>query len=266
MAVPARGVRLAGDGIDGDGGHGRVLSPAEKTRGRRADLRPRRRDRRSDLLGGVALPDRRVPRRDADARAAREGRGDGRTVQDAGGRPPGDHRHARSRAAGADGPDRGPRPHQLSRLRQRRRAGDRPQRHSAGPAPAGGDRLLRVPHHGRPRDDVHRDHERGALLPLAPHPLRAPLDALDPDARRAVPLHRQRGRMGGRRGRPSAVDGLRAAARRRRLVAQRDGRHDVLHADRLHGVVSRARPALSPLFARIVHQGPVDSLAQGRPE
>ena len=51
-------------------------------------------------------------------------------------------------------------------------------------APAHRARLLRVPHHGRPRDDLHRRHGAGGIPAVARTPLRRALVPVDPDARR----------------------------------------------------------------------------------
>jgi cytochrome d ubiquinol oxidase subunit I len=89
---------------------------------------------------------------------------------------------------------------------------------------------------------LHRDPERLGVLPVARYALPSARDALDPDDGRARSLYRERGRLVGRGSGSSAVDRVRAEARRRVVVSQRHGRDDVLHAHRLHGTVPRARP------------------------
>src|SRR5262245_29235306 len=245
LAVPARDLGRDRHGIDGDGRHRGVL-PARGTRpGTGTAVRARRRRLRRHLRRLLALPDGRVPRRAHHAPSAVEDGRDGRAVQDAGRRAAGDHRHARSRAAGADGSDLRARHPQLSRLRELLGARDGPERHPRRSRAAGGNRLLRVPHHGRARNDLHRDHGGVRVHALAGPAVRPPQPALDPDARDAVSLHRQRSRMGRRRSRAAAVGGLRAAARGGRLVHQRHDGDDVLHAAGLHGPVPRARHPLS---------------------
>ena len=82
--------------------------------------------------------------------------------------------------------------------------------------------LLRVPHHGRPGDHLHRDLRDLRVPVVARPPVRIARRPLGADARHAVSVHRQPRRLGGRRGGAPAVDRLRPAAnggRRRRRTS-----------------------------------------------
>ena len=77
--------------------------------------------------------------------------------------------------------------------------------------------LLRLSRDGGPGHAVRRHHGAGRPAALAGPPLPHALDAVGPDARRSLPLHRQYGGLDDRRGRAPAVAGLRADAHRGRL-------------------------------------------------
>src|SRR5262249_53726353 len=71
-----------------------------------------------------------------------------------------------------------------------------------------------------------------------------PLAPVDPDARLAVPVHRDDGGLDDRRARAPAVDRLRAHAHRCRLQRQRLGRQRRLHHHRLLRALPRRRHRL----------------------
>ena len=91
--------------------------------------------------------------------------------------------------------------------RERQRARLRPARGGLGQAP-GVDQLPVVPLDGDARRPVHRRHPLRLLPALARHAVRAALAAVVLRLRGARRLRRQPARLGGRRGRPPAVDRL----------------------------------------------------------
>ena len=134
-------------------------------------------------------------------------------------------------------------PNALSFLTYRRveGGGKRPERVSAGPV-AGQycAALLQLPHHGGTGDDVHRDHGGGGVPAVARKAVRRALDAVDPAACAAVPLHREHRGMDDGGDRTPALAGVRADAHRGRLLEDglRGQRH--VHAAGVHGHVHGA--------------------------
>ena len=131
------------------------------------------------------------------ALSAGEDRGDGRRIRDAGGRRPGDHRHAGYGEEGVDGRDRRAPASQLFDLRRYARGCHRLERHPGRSASPGRDRLLRLPHHGRPRDHLHRHFWRVSIHVVARAPLSKSRIVMDTHACDAVSLHREPCGMGG---------------------------------------------------------------------
>ena len=90
-----------------------------------------------------------------------------------------------------------------------------PQARLAGQYPAA---LLQLSHHGWPRDVLHRGDGGCVVAAMARQTVSRALDALDPDAFRAVSVHREHRRLDDRRTRPPTLAGLWTDAHRRRLL------------------------------------------------
>ena len=245
LAVPARHLGIARRGVDGHGGHRRVLPARAEARGRGPPVRPRGRDRRADLLASCRSfrPGRFTPRtsRASSRRRWRRWRGCSRRRPRAGmaiiGMPDSEQKQLIDPIVV---------PGVLSYLVY----GD-VREHVVG--------LNDIPEDQHPPVEIvyyayHIMVGLGTIfiavfatlgVPVVARPaLRVARRALGADARDAVSVHREPRGLGGRRGRPPAVDRLRPAAIGGRDVAQRDRRHDVLHALRVHGAVRARRVAL----------------------
>src|SRR4051794_5191096 len=247
------------------GGDGRVLPALREAHRARSDLRAGGGDRRADLHRAPDLPDGR-PRGARRRRApAVQLRGDGGAVQDREGRAARDprqpgHRETRARLVARDA-ELPVVPHVASLERATHGAERDPHEQLAGLRAA---RLLRVPHHGRPRHDPAGD--RGArLLPaLAPAPLHHALDAVGADARVPVHVHREHRGLGHGRGGTPAVGDLRPPAYEGSRVARQLGsrRHGHLHAARLRGplpVRGDPLPGADPSNRQSGARGPGDA-------
>src|SRR5579875_708682 len=89
--------------------------------------------------------------------------------------------------------------------------------------------LLRLPHHGGTRNDLHRHHDRRGVSPLATALVRVSLVPVASDASLAVSLYCERSRLGGGRGRAAAVAGLWLAEDGRRNLGQCGGGRDCVY-------------------------------------
>ena len=100
----------------------------------------------------------------------------------------------------------------------------RPVAHRAAAA------VLRLPHHGRPRNLVRAADDSGRVPAMARKALHRAAGAVGAAAHLSVPLHCQHRRLDDRRTRPPAVDHLRAHANQRGLLQYRLRRQRPVHA------------------------------------
>src|SRR5947209_1628436 len=224
------------------GGHRCLLPARAQARRTRTRLPARRRHRRSDRQHRAGLPHRRYAWQVHGEASAGHNGSDGRALQIGDRRSDGHPRTARRRASAHRQSHRRQQGAQLLDLRHHHRRGARPERLPQRPVadqhPAA---LLRIPHHGRARNHLHRCHGCRRLPALARRPLPLALAVVDHHAVHPAALYCKHRGLDDCGDRSSTVARIRTDAHRRWILQECARRQHDVHAARIHGALHGAR-------------------------